>query len=108
MTALINIVAIIIVILWFVLLAAAIWSAIRSVRQREWEMVTMMTVVTMSMLVVTLFVMVFLSQENIVLTKADWTCTASVREQSTTYVKSGPVMNPITSTYDACVEYRRK
>ncbi len=41
------------------------------------------------------------------LKKDDWTCARAHQEQTTTYVKSGSVMIPVTSTYDVCDMYKR-
>ncbi len=43
-----------------------------------------------------------------VLMKADWQCNASHRETSTSYVKSGAVMLPLTVDTDVCDVYGRK
>jgi len=42
------------------------------------------------------------------LDKDEWTCTASVERSSTTYVKSGEVLVPITSNYKHCTQWSEK
>ena len=44
---------------------------------------------------------------TITIKKAEWICTQAVKRSSTTYVQTGQVMNPITTTYDDCVQYTR-
>lgn len=39
------------------------------------------------------------------LRKDEWTCSASVERQSTTYVQSGNVMVPITNYYNHCTQW---
>lgn len=41
------------------------------------------------------------------LLKSDWQCTAAHQETSTTYVSSGKVLTPITSTSTVCDQYGR-
>lgn len=41
------------------------------------------------------------------LLKSEWQCVNSHSEQSTTYVQSGKVMVPVTSTTDVCDAYGR-
>lgn len=41
------------------------------------------------------------------LLKSDWHCASSHQETNTTYVQSGKVMVPITSTTDVCDVYGR-
>lgn len=42
------------------------------------------------------------------LLKSEWQCTSSHKEQSTSFVASGNVMIPITSTNDVCDSFGRR
>ena len=42
------------------------------------------------------------------LRKDEWACSASIERQSTTYIKSGDVMVPITSHYKHCTQWSER
>lgn len=46
--------------------------------------------------------------EKFYLRKDQWTCTASRLETSTTYIQSGNVMVPITSTHKHCTQWSER
>jgi len=50
----------------------------------------------------------FTDHPAFVLDKREWACSASHREPTTTYVKSGNVMIPVTSHHTVCDLYARK
>jgi hypothetical protein len=84
--------------------ASAIWW---SIRERIWP--ALWGVLLVSVLIAGLIVgtIVESEQPTITIKKADWNCTQAVKRSSTTYVQTGQVMNPITTTYDDCVQYTR-
>lgn len=45
---------------------------------------------------------------DITLKKSEWACTESINRATTTYVRSGNVMVPITSNSQVCDQYSRR
>lgn len=46
--------------------------------------------------------------EMIELKKNEWICTESVQSQSTSFIKSGDMLIPLTATQTNCTNWRRK
>lgn len=59
-------------------------------------------------IIVWLGYLLFNPGETISLTKANWECTAKERRSSTTYVKSGAVLIPITNHYNHCTQWSER
>jgi hypothetical protein len=83
---------------------SAVWW---SIRERVWPALWGVLLVSTLIAGATVSTIVDAEQPTITIKKADWTCTQAVKRSSTTYVQTGQVMNPITTTYDDCVQYTR-
>ncbi len=82
---------------------AAWWT----IRERAWGILWALMFVVLLILIVVVGETVDAERPTITIKKDDWTCTQAVKRSSTTYVQTGQVMNPITTTYDDCVQYTR-
>jgi hypothetical protein len=85
-------------------LVAGIWWMIS---KRAWALLWAVTFLFLFLLTIGVAGVVETQQPSITIQKADWNCTQAVKRSSTTYVQTGQVMNPITTTYDDCVQYTR-
>jgi fatty acid desaturase len=84
-------------------IAAAWWAVIEGI----WPLLWLMAVLVLFVFILVVGVTVDAERPTITIKKADWTCTQAVKRSSTTYVQTGQVMNPITTSYDDCVQYTR-
>lgn len=90
-----------------VLLAGVVSAVWWAIRERAWAILWGVTFLFLFLLTICVGAMVETQQPSITIQKADWNCTQAVKRSSTTYVLTGQVMNPITTTYDDCVQYTR-
>lgn len=47
------------------------------------------------------------NSETFTLKKSEWQCIATEPRTVTTYIQSGKILVPITTTYDECTQYKR-
>lgn len=99
---------VILVFIFFAALVFGLASGIKwAIQERIWPMAWLIFVVSLLLAIIFVGAAVSADQPNISLVKSAWTCTKTAEKDETTYVKSGSVMTPITTTVQECIQYEK-
>ena len=104
MIAIINILAILLLLTFIVGIA---WAIAWTIHERAWGITISVVFITLLVAILVAAGIASTNSPTITLTKSAWTCTKTAEKDVTTYVKTGSVMTPVTSTVQDCIQYEK-